>query len=139
MRNVVAALELWEHLTGIIALTLMIIINKLQRMSTDRKCSILVFKRSVLSLTSETVITVMSSGQQSTLHTPSLNRGDVPIQIPQAGTPGAPLFSGNNVSDFPIKFGSVCDNTHLPDTARASRLPRYCSPEVGRYIKSLPE
>jgi hypothetical protein len=37
VRNVAVTLELWEHLTAIIALTLMIIINELQRMSADRK------------------------------------------------------------------------------------------------------
>jgi hypothetical protein len=142
VRNAIGTLQLWEHLTAIIALTLMIIINKLQRMSADRKSSIPVFKRSVSSPATETVTTVMLSGQQSTLHTPSSNGGDVlslPMQMPQAGTPGAPLFSGNNVSDFLIEFDSVCDDARLPDAARASRLPRYCYPEVGRYIKSLPE
>jgi hypothetical protein len=77
VRNAIGTLQLWEHLTAIIALTLMIIINKLQRMSADRKSSIPVFKRSVSSPATETVTTVMLSGQQSTLHTPSLNGGDV--------------------------------------------------------------
>jgi hypothetical protein len=142
VRNAIGTLQLWEHLTAIIALTFMIIINELERMSADRKSSIPVFKRSVSSPASEIVTSVMLSGQQSTLHTPSLNGGDVlslPMQMPQAGTPGAPLFSGNNVSDFLIEFDSVCDDARLPDAARASRLPRYCYPEVGRYIKSLPE
>jgi hypothetical protein len=142
VRNAIGTLQLWEHLTTIIALILMIIINELQRMSADRKSSIPVFKRSVSSPTTETATTVMLPGQQSTLHTPPSNGGDVlslPIQMPQAGTPGAPLFSGNNVSDFLIEFDSVCDDARLPDAAKASRLPRYCYPEVGRYIKSLPE
>jgi hypothetical protein len=85
VRNVIATLKLWGHLTAIITLTLMIINNKLQRMSADRKSSILVFKRSASLPASETVTTVISSDQQSTLHTPPLNRGDVlslPIQMP---------------------------------------------------------
>jgi hypothetical protein len=65
VRNVVAALELWEHLTAIIALTLIIIINELERMSADRRSSIPVFKRSVSSPTLETVTTVMSSGHRA--------------------------------------------------------------------------
>jgi hypothetical protein len=85
VRNAIGTLQLWEHLTTIIALTLMIIINELQRMSANRKSSIPVIKRLASSPTSEIVTAVILSGQQSTLYTPPLNGGDVlslPIQMP---------------------------------------------------------
>jgi hypothetical protein len=61
------------------------------------------------------------------------------IQIPQPGTVGAPWFTGTNVSDFLSEFDSICDDAHLTETARASRVHRYCFPEISRYLKGIPE
>lgn len=76
--------------------------------------------------------------QQAVL-TPSSSSQAVPIQIPQPGTVGAPWFTGINVTDFLSEFDSICDDAHLLETARVARVHRYCQPDIGRYLKGMPE
>jgi hypothetical protein len=115
-----------------------------QDMTTERPSLIPITVRKRSSQTAGTTekATAMDrdrSAPQIELLTPSTSSQAVPIQIPQPGTVGAPWFTGTNVTDFLSEFDSICDDAHLSEAARAARVHRYCIPEIGRYLKGMPE
>jgi hypothetical protein len=62
-----------------------------------------------------------------------------PIMIPQPGTPGAPLFTGRNITEFLRLFDDLCDDYGVDASQRARRVTRYCSLEIGTYLRMILE
>jgi hypothetical protein len=141
---IIGILRIWKLLTTIIILALQEHIDVQYAMSIERKSSIpiIVRKRPTAVTASATDTETMETVPQTAVLTPSTQSGGsqaMLVQMPQPGTIGAPWFTGTNVSDFLSEFDSICDDAHLTDTARVSRVPRYCFPEIGRYLKGMPE
>jgi hypothetical protein len=51
--------------------------------------------------------------------------------------PGAPHFSGENVSEFLEEWDFFCDDYGVSDRIKCTRLPLYCDKKIGDDIKRL--
>jgi hypothetical protein len=141
---IIGMLQVWKLLTAIAIQTLQEHIDMQHAMSVERKSSIPIIarKRPATAIASAIDTRTMDTVPQTAALTPSTQSGGsqaMLVQMPQPGTIGAPWFTGTNVSDFLSEFDSICDDAHLTDTARVSRVPRYCFPEISRYLKGMPE
>ena len=59
--------------------------------------------------------------------------------MPYPGAPGAPYFSGSNVTEFLHRFKLMCEDYQVADKGMFEKLPWYCEKTIGDYVKSLPE
>jgi hypothetical protein len=142
--SITQTLYIWELIAVIIIQILQGYIRTRQVMQQERKSLIPIIVRNRLASDAApaTNAGTMETGQQNATLTPSTQSGGsqpIQIQMPQPGTVGAPWFTGTNVSDFLSEFDSMCDDAHLTDAARITRVHRYCYPEISRYLKGIPE
>jgi hypothetical protein len=148
---IIGTLQIWELLTTLIRRILQNQIDTQNAMSTGQKSliPIIVRKRPTAAVAlavetdteTDTETDAMNTASQAAVLTPSTQSlgSQMLVQMPQPGTIGAPWFTGQNVSDFLSEFESICDDAHLTDAAKVARVPRYCFPEIGRYLKGIPE
>ena len=61
----------------------------------------------------------------------------VPMVIPYPGTPGAPFFDGQNITNFLDRYSQLCADYRLSESEKIYRLPWYCEFFTGNYIKIL--
>jgi hypothetical protein len=75
------------------------------------------------------------------MSTANVDRRRTALVIPlvQPGTPGAPYFTGHNVTEFLRSYNAMCDDSGLSVTSKADRVDRYCEPSIGGYIRTIPE
>lgn len=59
--------------------------------------------------------------------------------MPYPGSPGAPYFSGHNVTEFVNRFALICRDYGVSEEEMFEKLPWYCEKMIGDYIKSIPE
>ena len=59
--------------------------------------------------------------------------------MPYPGVPGAPYFSGNNVTEFLQRFQLMCEEYDVQNEGMFQKLPWYCEKTIGDYVKSIPE
>ncbi|CAL3963100.1 unnamed protein product [Diplocarpon coronariae] len=63
----------------------------------------------------------------------------VTSHFPLPGSPGAPHFTGANITDFLEQYEETCYDFGIVQEDMISRLPRYCDHTSKDIIKSLPE
>jgi hypothetical protein len=90
-------------------------------------------------------------GRESSSSSPALATPQSEVQaftlsqpLLQPGTPGAPFFTGENVTEFLDTYEGMCEDSGLPVSRRAARLVKYCGLDrddnsVADQIKQLPE
>src|SRR3954449_12346041 len=61
------------------------------------------------------------------------------MPLPQPGTPGAPYFTGKNVSEFLKTWENLCKDYQVSSADQLRKLPRYCARLIGLYIETIPE
>ena len=59
--------------------------------------------------------------------------------MPYPGAPGAPYFSGNNVTEFLQRFQLTCKEYDVQNEGMFQKLPWYCEKIIGDYVKSILE
>ena len=59
--------------------------------------------------------------------------------MPYPGAPGAPWFSGHNVTEFLQRFQNMCNEYEVKNEDIFQKLPWYCEKTIGDYVKSIPE
>ena len=59
--------------------------------------------------------------------------------MPFPGAPGAPYFSGSNVTEFLQRFEMMSNEYGLTQDEMFKKLPWYCERTIGDYIKATPE
>ena len=59
--------------------------------------------------------------------------------MPLPGAVGMPLFEGANATEFLDRFDDLCKEYLVTDEDKLTKLPRYCSRNIGDAIKSLKE
>ena len=61
------------------------------------------------------------------------------VPMPAPGSPGAPHFIGNNVTEFMERFKEQCDEHGVQGPDVFKKLPRYCEKTIGDFVKTMPE
>ena len=57
--------------------------------------------------------------------------------FPRPGAPEAPLFGGQNITDFLKTWEELSEDYCLSEDKKMLKLPKYCAPIVEEYIESL--
>ena len=61
------------------------------------------------------------------------------MPMPPPGTPGAPWFTGSNVTEFLDRFSDLCEDHGLGLLDKFRKVPRYCERGMGESIKAMTE
>src|SRR4051794_13489366 len=86
--------------------------------------------------TSSTPSNVTDLETQGTPESLTMENYRTPMLLP--GMPGAPLFDGNDITDFLERFDDMCMEYKIGVEQKVRKLPRYCEVVIGRYIKTIP-
>ena len=88
------------------------------------------------------VVTMLSGSGADTpaesLDTPC-HRTVTLVPPPKPGTPGAPFFTGKNVSEFIKTWENMCEDYRLSAADQHRKLPRYCDRLIRFKVETLPE
>lgn len=67
----------------------------------------------------------------------SLPMAYIPIVMPYPGTPGAPLFNGQNITHFLDLYDQLCSDYRLSKFEKIYRLPWYCEFFTEKYFRIM--